>query len=442
MLQGQGKGFPRLALLAMAAVACFLPAPAVAAVITPDTIADEYDTTANSTCSLREAVKSIAGFVDFGGCVSTGDYFSNDTIELPTGVYKLTIAPTGSNDIASGDLNPGSDMTVRALPGAHATIDGNGTDRIFFQPFTTLRLSGLTLTGGKADDPSPSSSMNGGAIFSHYNLTITNTTLTSNSADGFGGAIESLSPLTLRNVTVSGNTTTELAGGGIANVGSDAVLSLDSSTVAANTSQTNDPGSSAVAGGISIGTGGATATVHNSIIAGNTDASDTVDAPDCQGTLTSTGGNVIGDTTGCTFTSAPSDTLNTLALLGTLADNGGPTFTQALQPGSPAINRAVGVSPATDQRGFARPFPAGGKCDSGAFEFGAVLSAPAAVGCPVPSPPGTTPPPTTLPTTAAPPTVPVNPRCVTLRKKLKKAKRAHNVAKVRKIRRKLRRLGC
>jgi hypothetical protein len=36
----------------------------------------------------------------------------------------------------------------------------------------------------------------------------------------------------------------------------------------------------------------------------------------------------------------------------------------------------------------------------------------------------------------------LDPRCVTLRKKLKQAKRAHNVAKVRKIRRKLRRLGC
>ena len=44
--------------------------------------------------------------------------------------------------------------------------------------------------------------------------------------------------------------------------------------------------------------------------------------------------------------------------------------------------------------------------------------------------------------TSGPGNAAVNPRCATLRKKLKKAKRAGNQAKVRKIRRKLRRLGC
>ena len=56
------------------------------------------------------------------------------------------------------------------------------------------------------------------------------------------------------------------------------------------------------------------------------------------------------------------------ALLGPLADNGGPTFTHALLPGSPAINAA---DPATtvsiDQRG--EPRPAGTGFDIGAFEF-------------------------------------------------------------------------
>ena len=63
-------------------------------------------------------------------------------------------------------------------------------------------------------------------------------------------------------------------------------------------------------------------------------------------------------------------------LLAPLADNGGPTFTHALLPGSPAID-AGNSTEAFDQRGLARvidqPFvgnsPAGNGSDIGAVEF-------------------------------------------------------------------------
>ena len=55
--------------------------------------------------------------------------------------------------------------------------------------------------------------------------------------------------------------------------------------------------------------------------------------------------------------------LNDSARLGELADNGGPTRTHALLPGSPAINKGAGC-PARDQRGKQRQ----GKCDIVAFE--------------------------------------------------------------------------
>jgi hypothetical protein len=55
-------------------------------------------------------------------------------------------------------------------------------------------------------------------------------------------------------------------------------------------------------------------------------------------------------------------------ILSRLADNGGPTLTHALVPGSPAIDAAPvdADCPATDQRGVTRP--QGGGCDIGAFE--------------------------------------------------------------------------
>jgi hypothetical protein len=50
----------------------------------------------------------------------------------------------------------------------------------------------------------------------------------------------------------------------------------------------------------------------------------------------------------------------------TLADNGGPTLTHALLPGSPAIDTAeTAACPATDQRGIVRD----AACDIGSYEF-------------------------------------------------------------------------
>jgi hypothetical protein len=88
----------------------------------------------------------------------------------------------------------------------------------------------------------------------------------------------------------------------------------------------------------------------------------------------------------------PADLIGTVAEpvnpnLGTLVDNGGPTRTQAPNPGSPAIDRG-GTCPETDQRGFFRA-PAA-PCDAGAVEVGATVTPPVV---PVQVPPGGTSPP-------------------------------------------------
>jgi Divergent InlB B-repeat domain/Immunoglobulin I-set domain len=84
------------------------------------------------------------------------------------------------------------------------------------------------------------------------------------------------------------------------------------------------------------------------------------------GSLTDLGHNISSDAS-CAFTSVGSLN-NADPLLGPLADNGGPTQTMALLPGSPAIDAAVpqpGLN--TDQRGVARPF--GSAPDIGAYEW-------------------------------------------------------------------------
>ncbi len=98
------------------------------------------------------------------------------------------------------------------------------------------------------------------------------------------------------------------------------------------------------------------------------------------GTLTSLGYNLVGAGTGCPSSAMgdhqtvdPADVFT--PVLGPLQDNGGPTDTHALLAGSPAIDAGnpagctddTGATLTTDQRGVIRP--QGTDCDIGSFEF-------------------------------------------------------------------------
>jgi hypothetical protein len=125
-------------------------------------------------------------------------------------------------------------------------------------------------------------------------------------------------------------------------------------------------------GGLVTGFGPLTVVkIGNSILAGNTDASG--QAPDCFGALSSQGYNLIQSTKDCVITDDTTGNLTGLAAkLRRLADNGGPTETQALSPRSPARDAGNPAPPggnaceATDQRGVTRP--QGRACDIGAYE--------------------------------------------------------------------------
>jgi hypothetical protein len=102
------------------------------------------------------------------------------------------------------------------------------------------------------------------------------------------------------------------------------------------------------------------------------------------GTVTSNGYNLSSDNGGG-YLNAPGDQINTDPLLGPLQDNGGPTFTHELLPGSPAIDAGdpnFTPPPFYDQRGPEFDRLVNGRIDKGSFEVQA----------------GTTPTPTATPT--------------------------------------------
>ncbi len=329
------------------------------------------DACAPGDCSLREAVIAADGAL------------GAPTISVPPGVYTLTIASGAEANPAVGDLDVSGEMIIQGA-GADATIlDANGdvTGQRAFEIADTgsLTIRGMTITGGRTTDLSGgirlfSGSLtmenavvteneavgnNSGGIHANIgtSVTLSDVTVSNNTAGNIGGGLILSGDATLTNVTISGNAAESFAGGILINGNSATLVNV---TITDNTGESDNSGGGS-GGGLSQSA--ATVILRNSIVTGNRVGS-TGSAPDCDGTITSEGGNIIQDTSGCTFTPAAGDVTGQAGGLGPLADNGGPTTTHALLPGSPAIDRGGAGCPGADQRGAPRTGP----CDSGAYE--------------------------------------------------------------------------
>jgi hypothetical protein len=230
----------------------------------------------------------------------------------------------------------------------------------------TLTINNSTITGNTAISHECTShnhlSLLGGIFQYSGSATINESTISSNRPSGIQG-----STLTVNNSTITGNTGSGIAG---------STLTINNSTITGNTWGINDFRTLTVSNGTISGNSGfgifinngATATLQNSIVANNSTAN-------CRGTMASHGYNLSSDGT-CNF-NARGDLNNHDPLLGKLQNNGGPTQTMALLPGSPAIDGgnpsgctdAQGHLLKTDQRGMPRPDREDVVgCDKGAFE--------------------------------------------------------------------------
>jgi hypothetical protein len=190
----------------------------------------------------------------------------------------------------------------------------------------------------------------GGGMYNVYSSpTVMSCTFSGNSAEWGGGMFNSSASPTVLNCTFSGNSAWD-EGGGMCNY-------EESSPTVTNCTFSGNVASLAAAIYNNPYPALSSTTLANTILAG-----------DCRGSLTSAGYNLeSGTSCGCT---EPTDQQNADPLLGPLADNGGPTLTHALLPCSPALDAIPwSGAPGTDQRGFPRPYPAGGLADIGAVEM-------------------------------------------------------------------------
>ena len=266
-----------------------------------------------------------------------------DTIVLAAnGTYTLT----GINNINAG-LNGLPSIT------SHITIQGQGATirrstsggvpgfRLFhLQPSGTLALNDVTLARGRAIESGQGG--NGGAVYAAGTLILEGVTIRDGVAQDAGGGVFVFGSVTMTNSTLSGNSA---AVGGALAVAVGASSTLLNTTITLNAATTSGGGLYVVSSGASY---------ENTIIAGNVAA---VSGSDCSGGgITSAGNNLVGNGTGCPTTGSDLTTSNVANELNTtLADNGGPTETHALVGGSQAIDAGDdGSAPANDQRGVAR----------------------------------------------------------------------------------------
>jgi len=212
-------------------------------------------------------------------------------------------------------------------------------------------------------------SADGGGILNHGSLIVKNSAIISNSTDvaqagggilNLGGSVEIVNSTIANNVAggAFGN-----GGGGIANIGGD--LSVTNSTIRENQVLF----SFARRGGGGIDNDGGTLRLKNTILAGNTIAGPIATGPDCVGTITSLGNNLVGDPIGCEINLQLNDLtgdpgLGPLVEIGE-DDSPGKAFYPILA-GSVVIDSAnLAACPKKDQLGNPRV----GICDIGAVEF-------------------------------------------------------------------------
>jgi hypothetical protein len=290
-----------------------------------------------------------------------------------------------------------------AAGSAHFTATASGGG-IYNRGMMTVTDSALSGNSARGQSTQSSGAGSGGAIYNQGTLSVTNSTLTGNWAYGGslfgsggyagGGGITNAGTLAVTSSTVSGNSASGQStsnGGGIEN-GSDSSVTVTNSTLSGNSAALGGgihntygtvtvtfstlSGNSATQGGGVANGDLPTAVVQsrNTIVAGNNGGA----SPDANGSFDSLGHNLIGDGAGGSGYD-PTDFVGTSSnpidpKLGSLQDNGGPTWTMALLPTSPAI-AAGDPTDATewDQRGPGYPRVVNGIADIGAFQVQTTL---------------------------------------------------------------------
>lgn len=348
----------------------FLEQRQLFATIVVNTVADLLTKPPTGTVTLRSAIAT-----------------ANAATTATTITFSSTVFATNKAialDHTQLDLTNTKHVITIMGPTAGVTISGGGFSRVLaVDAGVTASISKVTLTAGNVDVGA------GIYIFAGAKLSLTNVSITNNTAIQYNGAIDNFGTATLVNCTISGNNALN-ASGALGN-NTNATLTLIDCTMTGNTSPLGPGGifnvghatfiNDTITGNAGLGGGGiynglaaSDFVIENCIVAGNTVSGSGSVGPDADGGFTSGGYNLIGITdisAGWKSTDLTGTKTKPLAAkLGALANNGGLTKTFLPSAGSPAIdhghNAYIPSGITVDQRLLTRI--ANGTVDIGAVE--------------------------------------------------------------------------
>ncbi|MEM7312902.1 MAG: choice-of-anchor Q domain-containing protein, partial [Planctomycetota bacterium] len=340
---------------------------------TTDSVDGDYTA---GNLSLREAIL-LANLAPDANTIN----FASPLFDSPQTIGVASQLPTITEPVSI--VGPGADLLTLEAVGTGFRFfevnDGDGSALI------DVSLSGMKASGADVASIAVGEGRTGGAINNRENLTVANSVLVSNSAFAggaianrpggsltvsgstlsgnsavfSGGAVHLSSSLTnIINSTISGNSADNL-GGAIYQYGSSGLV--DDLTIEHSTFQNNDSAINTAIHATGVGTKDITLT--HSIVEG------VINNENVVGDFNILGSNNPGIT-------GSNNLFNTDAMLGPLADNGGPTATHAPLLGSPAINAGDpvatlgdGTTPDFDQRGLGFRRIRQGRLDIGAIEY-------------------------------------------------------------------------
>jgi hypothetical protein len=317
--------------------------------------------------SVSDKVVSIQGLQITGGDIG-GPYPAN----LGGGIYSSGMQMLLGNCTITGN---------HAARGGGVYVNGGNRLAPSMIESTSIYENSAEHEGGGAEI------LGEGGVIGSFGVTLRDCSVTDNKATlGSGGGLFTrggFSPhaiVEIANTTISGNTASNASG---LFIEYGASVSVESSTIAANN------------GGAGVFTYNETTNLRNVIVAGNRDF--TGSPFDLAGGSFNPSEPGSYDVSYCLIGSNRTTTLREAPLgspdakgnviggpvhgvidahLGPLVSNGGPTLTQALLPGSPAINAGdptatagTGTTPQYDQRGAPFSRVVGGRIDIGAVEF-------------------------------------------------------------------------
>ncbi|MDP3970161.1 MAG: DUF5011 domain-containing protein [bacterium] len=217
-------------------------------------------------CSLREAISAA----------NINNAF-DDVITLSAGTYTLSMAGSGEDSNATGDLDildVGNLLTINGAGAGTTIINANSIDRVLdVTPSAELEINDMTITGGNF-------ASSGGGILSYGILTVNDSIIENNTAT-YGGGVASNTGTADINRTVITNNTASLHGGGISHdTSAGEFLTVTNSTIS-----DNQAGASGIGGGIHTNWN---IKVYNSTISGNTALHGGGIGTTCSATATST----------------------------------------------------------------------------------------------------------------------------------------------------------